>query len=242
MAGRLGKLTLMTIADLNWQHVEAYLKQDDRAVVPLGSTEQHAYLSLCVDNILAERIAKEAAEPLKLPVFPVLNYGITPYFSAFPGTVSLRLETYLHVLEDILASLTHQGFRRILFVNGHGGNAPAQTVATEWMARHAEVKVKVHNWWNAPQVAAKAKAIDSVASHASWLENFPWTRLEGVALPDEQKPLVDFARMNVMNPEEVRAYLEEGNFGGVFQKSDETMRELWQVGVAETREVLEGPW
>ena len=77
----------MKISDMNWQQVEDYLRHDDRAVVPLGSTEQHCRLSLSVDSILAERVALEAAEPLNVPVFPVLAYGITPYFMAYPGTV-----------------------------------------------------------------------------------------------------------------------------------------------------------
>ena len=81
----------MRIADMNWMQVEKYLEHDDRAVIPLGSTEQHAYLSLAVDNILAEKVALDAAEPLGIPVFPVLNYGITPYFLAYPGSISLRL-------------------------------------------------------------------------------------------------------------------------------------------------------
>ena len=51
----------MKIAALNWMQVERYLERDDRAVVPLGSTEQHAYLSLATDSILAERVAAEAA-------------------------------------------------------------------------------------------------------------------------------------------------------------------------------------
>ena len=55
----------MRISDMNWMMVEEYLKRDDRCVLPLGSTEQHAYLSLSVDSILAERIAVEAAEPLR---------------------------------------------------------------------------------------------------------------------------------------------------------------------------------
>ena len=51
----------MRIADLNWMQLEAYLERDDRIVLPLGSTEQHAYLSLATDNILAERVSVEAA-------------------------------------------------------------------------------------------------------------------------------------------------------------------------------------
>jgi creatinine amidohydrolase len=52
------------IADMNWMQVEEYLRRDDRAVLPLGSTEQHSHLRLTVDCILPERVAAEAAEPL----------------------------------------------------------------------------------------------------------------------------------------------------------------------------------
>jgi len=126
----------MRIKEMNWMQVEDYLKRDDRAVVPLGSTEQHAQLSLMVDCILSERVAADAAAPLGVPVFPPVNYGITPYFKAFPGTISLRMETYLRIIRDILDSLSQQGFRRIVFVNGHGGNSPAQTLGQEWMTDH----------------------------------------------------------------------------------------------------------
>ena len=74
----------MKISDSNWQMVEAFLKNDDRAILPLGSTEQHAGLSLSVDSILSERVALEAAEPLGVPVFPVVAYGLTPYFLSYP--------------------------------------------------------------------------------------------------------------------------------------------------------------
>ena len=46
--------------------------------------------------------------------------------------------------------------------------------------------MKFHNWWNAPRTWAKVMGIDPIVSHASWMENFPWTRLAGVALPAEQ--------------------------------------------------------
>ena len=85
----------MRISTMSWMQVEAQVRRDDRCVVPLGSTEQHAHLSLAVDSILAERVAIEAAEPLGIPVFPVLAYGVTPYFLAYPGTVSLKVGTYL---------------------------------------------------------------------------------------------------------------------------------------------------
>jgi len=230
------------IADLNWMQVEQYLEHDDRAVLPLGSTEQHGYLRLTVDCILPERVAVEAAEPLGVPVFPVVPYGVTPYFREFPGTVSLRVETHLRVVGDILDSLAHSGFRRILVVNGHGGNNAAQSFVQEWLAGHAECRVVFHNWWNAPRTWAKVQAIDPVASHASWMENFPWTRLPGVTLPDEQRPMIDLARMRALDPTAVRRYLGDGNYGGRYQRSDEDMLAIWEVAVTETRELLAGGW
>jgi creatinine amidohydrolase len=232
----------MKIKDMNWMQVEDYLKRDDRAVLPVGSTEQHAQLSLMVDCILSERVAVDAAEPIGVPVFPPVNYGITPYFRAFPGTISLRIETFLALLRDILASLTEQGFRRIVIVNGHGGNSPAQTMAQEWMTDHPEIRIKFHNWWNAPKTWAKVKAIDPVASHASWMENFPWTRLAGVTAPSQQKPMIDFEKLRGAGAQEYRRQIGDGNFGGYYERSDDEMMALWSVAVEETRGLIDQNW
>jgi creatinine amidohydrolase len=232
----------MRISEMNWMMVEEFLTRDDRCVLPLGSTEQHAYLSLSVDSILAERLAIEAAEPLGVPVFPVLAYGITPYFRAFPGTITLRAQTYFSILRDILDAMAEQGFKRILIVNGHGGNAPAQGLIGEWTAEHPDVRVKFHNWWNAPKVWAQVLAIDPVASHASWMENFPWTRLANIELPSEQKPMSDLEVVRQLDPKSLRAYLRDGNYGGRYQRDDEEMISIWNTGVEETRELLSSGW
>lgn len=232
----------MKISEMNWMQVEDYLRRDDRCVVPLGCTEQHAQLSLSVDSILSEKIAADAAAPLGVPVFPVVAYGITPYFRAYPGTVSLRVETYVRLIGDVLDGLAEAGFRRILLCNGHGGNAPAGSFAVEWMAAHPGVRVRFHNWWNAPRTWAEVQAIDPQASHASWMENFPWTRLPNIAAPAEAKPMVDFERMRLLDPAGVRAMLGDGNFGGLYQRPDEDTDRLWAVAVEETRALLEGPW
>ena len=232
----------MNISETNWGQVESYLATDDRAIVPLGSTEQHAGLSLSVDSILSHRVAVEAAAPLGVPVFPVMAYGITPYFLAYPGSISLRISTYLAVVRDILDGLYAQGFRRILLVNGHGGNQPAGSLAAEWMADHRDTAVRFHNWWNAPKTLAKVQEIDPVASHASWMENFPWTRLPGVVPPGERKPMIDLDRLRVLDPDGVRTYLGDGNFGGLYQRPDADMLALWQVAVEETRALIDGPW
>lgn len=232
----------MRIVDSNWMQVEEYLKRDDRAVVPLGSTEQHGYLSLGVDAILSERVAVEAAAPLGVPVFPVVAYGVTPYFLSYPGSISLRVETYVRLIRDILDCLAHSGFRRILLVNGHGGNQPADSLAIEWMADHRGTRVKFHNWWNAPRTWAKVLEIDPMGSHASWMENFPWTRLPNVEMPSHQKIVPSRAGKARLVGDEMRAAYGDGNYGGYYQRSDEEMLALWQVAVEETRALIEEGW
>jgi creatinine amidohydrolase len=232
----------MRISEMNWMMVEEYLKHDDRCVLPLGSTEQHAYLSLSVDSILAERLATEVGELAKVPVFPVQSYGITPYFRAFPGTITLRVDTFLSIVREILDGLAEQGFKRILIVNGHGGNAPAQNLVGEWLADNPGVRAKFHNWWNAPKTWAQVTAIDPVASHASWMENFPWTRLTKTKMPSEQKPEVDMNHLRQLDPRALREYLKDGNWGGLYQRSDEEMMKVWSAAVQETLELLNNDW
>ena len=232
----------MRVADMNWMQVEKYLETDDRCVLPIGSTEQHGVLSLCVDAILAERVAIDAAEPLGIPVYPAMPFGCAPYFSAFPGSISLRVETLLAVIRDVIGSMYKSGFRRILIVNGHGGNAAVGNLCRELIAEYPEISIRFHDWWLGPKVKAKANEIAPHPSHANWYENFPWTRLANVAVPDGEKPPADIATLRQSSPARVREILDDGSFGGAYQQSDEDMLALWKVGVEETRDQLERPW
>lgn len=232
----------MKIAEMNWRDVADAAARDPRCILPIGSTEQHAQLSLCVDMILAEKVAADAAEPLNVPVFPVMPFGLAPYFNAYPGTICLRVETLMSVMRDVVASVRRAGFRQILIVNGHGGNNPVGALAQELMAEYDDTSIKFHNWWNAPQTWAKIQSIDKTGSHANWMENFPWTRLAHAPAPDGEKPVVDMDLMRASSPGQTRALLGDGSFGGPWQRPDTDMLAIWETGVAETRAALEGHW
>ena len=232
----------MKLASMNWMQVEAYLRSDDRVVLPLGSTEQHAYLSLATDAFLAVRIADDAAQPLGVPVCPVLSYGLSPAFMAYPGTLTLRPKTYALVLAELLDSLAESGFRRVLIVNGHAGDTPASEVAAGWTKARPGTEVIFHDWWKAPRTAAKIRTIDPVAAHGSWMESFPWTRLPNVEPPEEQKPPIEIDLHCEISPTKVRRLLGDGSMGGYYQRDDVEMMELWAVAVQEARAALASGW
>jgi creatinine amidohydrolase len=145
------------------------------------------------------------------------------------------------VVRDLLDSLYEQGFRRILIVNGHGGNSPASGLAPEFMRDHSDAQVLFHSWWNGPHVWPVVQAIDPDASHASWLESFPWTRVAGVEIPEGHKRPVD-PSLRVADPATVRELLGDGCYGGDYARPDADWQAVWDAGVQEVRELIRSGW
>ena len=117
----------MRLEDLNWMDVEKYLEHEDRLMLVTGATEQHGYLSLLTDIKVPLALADSASQATGILVAPPLNFGISTYFLAYPGTLSLRLSTLCAAAEDIVRSAYGHGFRRILIINGHGGTLDFET-------------------------------------------------------------------------------------------------------------------
>ena len=97
-----------------------------------------------------------------------------------------------------------------------------------------------HNWWIAPRVRQLVQELDQGASHASWMENFPWTRLTGIELPTTRKePL---PQPLPAAPAAMRRAAGDGQYGGFYALPDEDVLRVWAAGVEETRELLEHGW
>ena len=146
----------------------------------------------------------------------------------------LQVETLLAVVRDVIGSIYGSGFRRVLIVNGHGGNAAVGSLSRELMAERPGMSIKFHSWWSGPEVMAKAKELEPDATHANWFENFPWTRLAGVELPKQRKPLVDMHRLQLSSPAQARELLGDGTYGAAYQISDTAMQT--------SRHVVNGIW
>ena len=99
----------MFLEAMTWMDVERYLAHDDRIVVITGACEQHGYVSLLSDILAPMAIAKAAIEQEPVLVAPPLPFGISPYFTAYPGTISLRVETFAIVVRELLTGLVSPG-------------------------------------------------------------------------------------------------------------------------------------
>lgn len=119
--------------DMTWPEVKAALPQVKVAIIPVGSTEQHGpHATFEMDTADSREFSKLLGERLypNALVTPAVPFGISSHHMKFPGTLSLRAETLVTVLMDIVESLHTHGIRRFFFVNGHGGNTPALTIVT----------------------------------------------------------------------------------------------------------------
>ena len=119
------------INELTWTDISDYLKHDDMVLIPVGSTEQHGPAGpLGVDAYAAIALAEDAAKRTGILSTPPLWFSDAPHHLDFPGTISLRPETLISVIKDIVHSLERNGFRKFVVINGHKGtNIPALTIA-----------------------------------------------------------------------------------------------------------------
>jgi creatinine amidohydrolase len=107
------------------------------AIVPIGSVEQHgSHLPLGSDWLVADRVAREVGRRLDAYVLPALPVSCSLEHLGRPGTVTLRLSTLIAVVEDVVDSLAKHGFRRIVLLNGHGGNFVLKPAVRELNLRH----------------------------------------------------------------------------------------------------------
>ena len=114
----------------------------DTAIVSFGAIEQHGHhLPLGVDWMIADATARRLGEELNAYVLPAMAFGCSREHMAFPGTISLKPSTLAAVLEDIVESLYHHGFRKIVVLSTHGGNWALKPTLREINFRHEDLSI-----------------------------------------------------------------------------------------------------
>jgi creatinine amidohydrolase len=167
----------MQYGEYKWTEIEDLTGRV--AVVPLGSLEQHGrHLPLLTDSLVGAEIVRRAEQALgDTAVFlPMLWLGASDHHRRFPGTISIGIDTYTHVVSDVMESLVGSGFRRVFVLNCHGGNKlPGERAIYDVTMRHRDdpaLWLVFGTWYElaAPQIAEIDTLDQRRVSHASELE------------------------------------------------------------------------
>ncbi len=150
-----------------WPEVKAYLECCKGIILPIGSTEQHGPTgAIGTDFITAEAVALEVGRRTGVFVAPAQPYGMAEHHLGFPGTMSLKPETLMALIHDLIISLATHGFERIFVVNGHGGNVATSKAAFAQAYGSAvdrgllvapRLRCKLSSWFMAAPVFSKAR-------------------------------------------------------------------------------------
>lgn len=226
----------MRLEDLNWMDVENYLKQDDRLILVIGACEQHGYLSLLSDVKIPLALAEAASQHTGVLVAPPINYGSSPYFVSYPGTFSLRLSTLMDTVEDVIRSAYGQGFRRMLVLNGHGGNNGVKMRLGELANQLNGLKIQWYAWWMSRSVEVVGIKHDLKPTHANWLEAFPFTVVSELPEGEKVPPRVPSEIMDALTARQVYG---DGSFGGRYRAADEVVQEMFAACLADILQLLQ---
>ena len=133
--------------ELTWPEAQERFQQVDIAMLPVGAIEQHGpHLPVDTDaydaKYLALRVAEACSEPKPL-VLPSISYGVSYHHDDFKGTVSISNDTLSKLVYDIGISVSRNGIKKLVIINGHGGNSPALNYAAQMINRDAHIFVCV---------------------------------------------------------------------------------------------------
>jgi creatinine amidohydrolase len=114
------------LGEMTNPEVEAFLRQSQTVIVPVGSTEQHGpHGPLATDTLVPTEVARRVAAKVGAAVAPSIGYGLSYPHAGFTGVVYLRIPTFMSLIEDVAVGLATMGFRTIVFLNGHYDNTLA---------------------------------------------------------------------------------------------------------------------
>jgi creatinine amidohydrolase len=152
MSGRKPMSGEIRLGLLSWSEVAALDRERTVAILPTAAVEQHGpHLPLDTDTFLCTRVVEAAAAETQaggpVLVAPTLAYGSSAHHMAFAGTLTLGAATFLASVVELCGSLIEHGFRRLLVVNGHGGNSALAREAVQQLALDARVLAAAADYW-----------------------------------------------------------------------------------------------
>jgi creatinine amidohydrolase len=143
------KALKVILHEMSWTEAKEYFMKADVAILPVGSNEQHGPQNpLGTDHLVAKAIAEETAKRTGVVCLQVIPFGVSSHHKQFWGTICISPETFQNYVKEACLALSYYGIRKIVIVNGHGGNLPA-LLAMARELREKAVFVSIFQWWTA---------------------------------------------------------------------------------------------
>jgi creatinine amidohydrolase/Fe(II)-dependent formamide hydrolase-like protein len=132
---------------MSWKEAEEAFKRSDTAILPVGTLHGHGPTPISIDSSSVEWLADELGKRTGLVTLPILAYGENDKQKYYPGSISISQDTLKHFYIDIFQSLKRNGVRRIIVLNGHGGNRETIINASR-AAREFGMIIAIPEWWS----------------------------------------------------------------------------------------------
>ncbi|MBM32317.1 MAG: creatininase [Chloroflexi bacterium] len=228
---------IKTLMEMTNPEAEKILEETQMAIIPLGSVEQHgSHLPLGTDYYAAESFAKRIVSKTGGLLVDFAPFGVTPLHMGFKGTVTLRSETMISLMTDIVSSLCRHGAKKIVFINWHERNLPAIEIATENSQNEfEEIKILiVHAHFIAKEKYGKIVGL----THGGELEILPVLadrpELVHLELATDPSPIQKGQKSDKFRrdpsiyyiPKDVRSMYKTGWYGKINDTSDERIKEV----------------
>jgi len=151
---------------MSWSEAKGYFLRNDIVILPVGSNEQHGPANpLGTDHLIAKSIAEETAKRTGVLCLQVIPFGVSSHHKQFWGTIFVSAKTFEKYVREVCLSLAYYGVRKIVVVNGHGGNLAAlRDLARE--LREEGVFMSIFQWWSAASELLPDLFTDEERSHA----------------------------------------------------------------------------
>jgi creatinine amidohydrolase len=137
------------LADLNWQEFQKLVPTEIQTVlIPVGTIEAHGAINNGADCTVPEEFARRFAEPLNALIAPLIPYGVTKSLTRYPGAIRISPETFERYVYEVAMELARNGFKNLIFLNGHGGNRESLDKIAEEITGKTKARVLVFDWWS----------------------------------------------------------------------------------------------
>ena len=228
---------------MTYEEAKEYFSKHDVVILPIGSHEQHGPANpLGTDFLIANALAKEAAKRTGVAALPAIPFGVSFHHMHFPGTITIAEHVLEEYVLEILKSLAKWGVKKVLIINGHGGNLYTLMIVSRRAREELGIKVYIYQWWTSSREKLAELFEPDERGHAAAAEtslnmylNEQWVRKDKLTNEKPKKPELDKITTFTYTKEKS----DSGVFGKQLNATPEKGKILFNTLIEELVKIIE---